>query len=131
MPLNHALSWSLLPPSVPQAASFPDTYPRLDRLRHGPISGPAYPVKGRVFFGNGNALTGASSSIPARGMLAYGRGRDGRKPSRWCPSTSAGGRPGEYKVRMEPGAEMTTPKKGSPQPLPFAAKYRDDDGETG
>jgi hypothetical protein len=45
--------------------------------------------------------------------------------------TREGAAPGEYKVRIEPSAELLA-KKGKAAPkLPFASRYREYDGETG
>ena len=42
-----------------------------------------------------------------------------------------GAAPGEYKVRIEPSPELLAKKGRAAPKLPFAAKYREYDGETG
>ena len=99
----------------------------------GPYSGTLYPVKGQVLLADGKPLTaGSVQFIPKQGGLPAS-GKIG--PDGFFLLTSLKGRegaaPGEYKVRVEPSPELLTKKGGSGKKLPFAAKYRDYDGETG
>src|SRR5271166_2991911 len=74
----------------------------------GQYSGPVYPVEGQVVLANGKPLTGgAVQFIPKEGgMLAFGKiDRDG-KFSLVSLDQRQGAAPGEYKVRIEPSAEM-------------------------
>jgi hypothetical protein len=98
----------------------------------GPYSGSLFPVKGQVLLADGNPLTaGTVHFIPKRGgLLAQGTIEpDGTFSLK--SKTREGAAPGEYKIRIEPSAELL-PKKGRGQSkLPFASKYREFDGNTG
>ncbi len=98
----------------------------------GPYSGTLYPTTGQVLLADGKPLNGGSVQfIPKQGGLpATGKiGPDGT----FSLMTKAreGAVPGEYKVRIEPSSELLTKKGGAGKKLPFAAKYRDYDGDTG
>ncbi len=100
---------------------------------NGSYSGPVYPVKGQILLANGKPLTGgAVQFIPQPGgLLASGPiAKDGTFALTSLDKRE-GAAPGQYKVRIEPSIEMSVRKNGKPQPLPFAARYRDDDGDTG
>jgi hypothetical protein len=45
--------------------------------------------------------------------------------------TRQGAAPGQYKVRIEPSAELRVKKGKTKNKLPFALKYSEYDGETG
>ncbi|MFO0954804.1 MAG: carboxypeptidase-like regulatory domain-containing protein [Isosphaeraceae bacterium] len=99
----------------------------------GPYSGTLVPVKGRVVLADGRPLEGGSVQfIPRNGGLpASGKiGPDGSFSLVTRPDRE-GAAPGEYNVRIEPSPEFLSKKGGSGKKLPFAAKYRDYDGETG
>ena len=100
--------------------------------RDGPYSGSLYPVKGQVLLADGKPLTsGTVQFIPKEGGLpASGKiAQDGTFSLK--SKTREGAAPGEYKVRIEPGSELLAKKGRSAPKLPFAAKYREYDGETG
>jgi hypothetical protein len=99
----------------------------------GQYSGPVYPVTGQVLLADGKPLTaGAVQFIPdGAGFLASGKiGPDGTF-SLVSLDKREGAAPGNYKVRIEPTVQMTAPKGKARRVLPFAEKYRDDDGDTG
>jgi hypothetical protein len=98
----------------------------------GPFSGTLYPVTGQVVLADGKPLTGGSvrfipklSGLPATGKI----GPDGTFSL--TTKTHEGAAPGEYKVRIEPSAEMVSKKGGAVKKLPFAAKYRNYEGDSG
>ncbi len=98
----------------------------------GLYSGKLYPVTGQVLLADGHPLNGGSvrfipktSGLPATGKI----GVDGTFSL--TTKTREGAAPGEYKVRIEPSPEMMSKKGGSLKKLPFAAKYRNYDGDTG
>lgn len=98
----------------------------------GPYSGALYPVKGRVLLADGNPLTGgtvqfipSSGGLPASGPIAA----DGTFSLK--SKTREGAAPGEYRVRIEPSPEILARKGRASPKLPFAAKYREYDGNTG
>jgi hypothetical protein len=130
MPLNRASSSSL----SPRVATLPLVFVlSCVGCGTGQYTGPVYPVKGQVLLANGKPLTsGSIQFIPKPGgLLASGKlDKDGNF-SLESLDKREGAAPGEYKVRIEPSLEMTAPKRGKSQPLPFATKYRDDDGDTG
>lgn len=98
----------------------------------GPYSGSLYPVKGRVLLADGTPLTGGTVQfIPTRGGLpASGRiEADGTFSLK--SKSRDGAAPGEYNVRIEPGAERLARKGRATPKLPFASKYREYDGNTG
>jgi hypothetical protein len=98
----------------------------------GPYTGSLYPVKGRVLLADGTPLTGGTVQfIPTRGGLpASGRvAVDGTFSLRSRSRDEAA--PGEYKVRIEPSAELLARKGRAAPKLPFASKYREYDGDTG
>jgi hypothetical protein len=98
----------------------------------GPYSGKLYPVQGRVLLADGQPLAGGSVQfIPSEGGLpATGEvGQDGTFSLKTF-KTREGAAPGRYKVRVEPSGELLV-RKGKNPKLPFAAKYREYDGETG
>jgi hypothetical protein len=98
----------------------------------GAYSSVLYPVTGQVLLADGHPLTGGSVRfIPKRsGLPATGKiGVDGAFSL--TTKTREGAVPGEYKVRIEPSPEMLSKKGGAPKKLPFAAKYRNYDGDTG
>jgi hypothetical protein len=97
-----------------------------------PYAGSLYPVKGRVLLADGAPLTGgAVQFIPTRGGLpASGKiAADGTFSLK--SKSRDGAAPGEYKVRIEPSAELLARKGRTAPNLPFAAKYREYDGDTG
>jgi hypothetical protein len=98
----------------------------------GPYSGSLYPVTGRVLLADGTALTGGTVQfIPARGGVpASGKiAADGTFSLK--SKSRDGAAPGEYKVRIEPSAELLARKGRATPKLPFASKYREYDGDTG
>lgn len=98
----------------------------------GRYTGSLYPVKGRVLLADGTPLTGGTVQfIPARGGLpASGRiAADGTFSLK--SRSRDGAAPGEYKVRIEPSAELLARKGRAAPTLPFASKYREYDGNTG
>jgi hypothetical protein len=99
----------------------------------GPYSGALYPVKGQVLLADGTPLTGGSvqfipkeGGLPASGVIEA----DGTFSLKSL-KTREGAAPGEYKVRIEPRAELRAKKGKTTKKLPFASKYREYDGETG
>jgi hypothetical protein len=98
----------------------------------GPYSGPLYPVNGRALLADGKPLAGGMVQfIPSRrGLPATGKiAEDGSFSLR--SRSGEGAAPGEYKIRVEPSGSWLV-KKGRMAPkLPFAAKYREYDGNTG
>jgi hypothetical protein len=99
----------------------------------GQYTGPVYPVRGRVLLADGKPMTaGAVQFIPAPGgLLASGAiGKDGTF-TLVSLDRREGAAPGAYKVRIEPTPEMTAPKGRKARILPFAERYRAEDGETG
>jgi hypothetical protein len=99
----------------------------------GPYAGALYPVKGQVLLADGTPLKGGSVQfIPKLGGLpAYGTiGPDGTFSLKSLKSRE-GAAPGEYKVRIEPSAELRAKKGRAAKRLPFASKYSEYDGETG
>lgn len=98
----------------------------------GPYSGTLYPTTGQVLLADGQPLAGGSVRfIPTGGGLpATGKiGPDGRFSL--MTKTREGAAPGEYKIRIEPSPEMVSKKGGTGGRLPFAAKYRNYEGDTG
>jgi hypothetical protein len=98
----------------------------------GPYTGALYPVKGQVLLADGEPLSGGSVQfIPSRGGLpATGKiGPDGVFSLR--SKDREGAAPGEYKVRIEPPSQLLARKGKAAAKLPFAARYREYDGETG
>jgi hypothetical protein len=98
----------------------------------GPYTGSLYPVKGRVLLADGTPLAGgAVQFIPTRGGLpASGKiAADGTFSLK--SKSRDGAAPGEYKVRIEPSAELLARKGRVAPTLPFASKYREYDGNTG
>ncbi|WP_165227374.1 carboxypeptidase-like regulatory domain-containing protein [Aquisphaera insulae] len=98
----------------------------------GPYSGTLYPVTGRVLLADGKPLSGGSVQfIPAEGGLpaAGDVDQDGHFTLKTF-RTREGAAPGKYKVRVEPSSEFLA-RKGKNPKLPFAARYREYDGETG
>jgi hypothetical protein len=100
----------------------------------GPYTGGLYPVSGRVVLADGGPLVGGSvqfipklGGLPATGTV----GPDGAFALRSHKARDEGAAPGEYKVRIEPSSEYLVRKGRKSKKLPFAAKYRDYDGETG
>jgi hypothetical protein len=85
-----------------------------------------------VLLADGTPLTGGTVQfIPTRGGLpASGRiASDGRFSLK--SKSRDGAAPGEYKVRIEPSAEVLARKGRVAPKLPFASKYREYDGNTG
>ncbi len=98
----------------------------------GPYSGTLYPVKGRVLLADGSPLTGgAVKFIPTRGGLPASGKIEPDGTFSLNSKTREGAAPGEYKVRIEPGAELLARKGRAAPKLPFASRYREYDGETG
>ena len=98
----------------------------------GPYTGSLYPVKGQVLFADGKPLSdGTVQFLPTRGgWPASGRiAADGTFSLK--SKTRDGAAPGEYRVRIEPGAEWLAKKGRAAPKLPFASKYREYDGDTG
>jgi hypothetical protein len=98
----------------------------------GPYAGSLYPVKGRVLLADDTPLTGGSVHfIPTRGGLpASGRiTTDGTFSLK--SKSRDGAAPGDYKVRIEPSAELLARNGRTATKLPFASKYREYDGNTG
>ena len=98
----------------------------------GPYTGSLYPVKGRVLLADGTPLAGGTVQfIPTRGGLpASGRiAADGTFALK--SRSRDGAAPGDYKVRIEPSAELLARKGKAAPKLPFASKYREYDGNTG
>jgi hypothetical protein len=96
-------------------------------------SGPVYPVTGKVLLSDGKPLTdGMIQFIPdSGGFLASGKiGADGTFTLTSLDKRE-GAAPGTYKVRIQPSLAMTAPKAKRTPPLPFNARYTDDDGDTG
>lgn len=101
----------------------------------GPYSGSLYPVRGRVLLSDGTPLQGGSiqfipkvGGLPASGTIDD----EGGFTLKSHKGREEGAAPGEYKVRIDPGAEyLTRKRKGGSAKPPFSAKYRDYDGETG
>ncbi len=92
-----------------------------------------YPVKGQVLLADGKPLNGGSvqfipkqGGLPAVGII----GEDGTFSLKSL-KTREGAAPGEYKIRIEPSAELLIKKGRTAQKLPFASKYREYDGNTG
>lgn len=97
----------------------------------GPYSVKLYPVRGRILLADGQPLAGGSVQfIPSEGGLpATGEvGQDGSFSLKTF-KTREGAAPGRYKVRVEPSGGLLVRKGKNPR-LPFAAKYREYDGET-
>lgn len=97
-----------------------------------PGSGTLYPVKGQVLLADGKPLSaGSVHFIPSRGGLTASGviGTDGTFSLR--SKGRSGAAPGEYKVRIEPKPELLARKGTAAPKLPFAARYREYDGETG
>jgi hypothetical protein len=102
--------------------------------REGPYAGALYPVKGQVLLADGQPLSGGSVQfIPARGGLPATGVIDSDGSFTLKSKSREGAAPGDYKVRIEPPAALLAKsKKGKAGPkLPFAAKYREYDGDTG
>lgn len=100
--------------------------------RSGTYSGNLYPTTGQVLLADGRPLTGGSVRfIPKQsGLAATGKiGPDGTFSL--TTKTHEGAAPGEYKVRIEPSPEMVPKKGGAAKKLPFAARYRNYEGDTG
>jgi hypothetical protein len=99
----------------------------------GPYSGTLYPVKGQVLLADGKPLTGGMVHfIPKQGGLpASGKIEVDGTFSLKSLKTREGAAPGEYKVRIEPSAELLVKKGRATMKLPFASKYREYDGNTG
>jgi hypothetical protein len=100
----------------------------------GPYSGALYPVKGQVLLADGQPLAGGSVQfIPARGGLPATGTIESDGSFTLKSKSREGAAPGEYKVRVEPHSSLLAKsKKGKAgQKLPFAAKYREYDGDTG
>jgi hypothetical protein len=98
----------------------------------GLYSGSLYPVTGKVLLADGSPLTGGTIHfIPKRGgLLASGKIEpDGTFSLK--SKTRDGAAPGEYKIRIEPSADLLAKKGRAVPKLPFAAKYREYDGNTG
>jgi hypothetical protein len=98
----------------------------------GPYSGTLYPTTGQVLLADGSPLTSGSVRFIPRhsGLSATGKiGPDGTFSL--TTKTHEGAAPGDYKVRIEPGAEMVAKRGGAVKKLPFAAKYRNYEGDTG
>jgi hypothetical protein len=98
----------------------------------GPYTGSLYPVKGQVLLADAKPLTGGTVHfIPKqRGLPASGKiEADGTFSLK--SKTREGAAPGEYKVRIEPSSEFLVKKGRATPKLPFAAKYREYDGNTG
>jgi hypothetical protein len=98
----------------------------------GPGTGRLYPTTGRIILADGKPLTGGSVRfIPiAGGSPATGKVRpDGT----FSLTTKAreGAAPGEYKVRIEPSPELLSRKGGAARKVPFPARYRNYEGDTG
>ena len=98
----------------------------------GLYSGVLYPTTGQVLLADGSPLTGGSvrfipkgNGLPATGKIAA----DGTFSL--TTKTREGAAPGEYKVRIEPSPEMVSKKGGAARKLPFAAKYRNYEGDSG
>jgi hypothetical protein len=98
----------------------------------GLYSGALYPTTGQVLLADGHRLTGGSvrfipkqSGLPATGKIAA----DGTFSL--TTKTRQGAAPVEYKVRIEPSPEMMSKKGGALKKLPFPAKYRNYEGDTG
>ena len=98
----------------------------------GLYSGKLYPATGQVLLADGQPLTGGSvrfipkyTGPPATGKI----GVDGTFSL--TTKTREGAAPGEYKVRIEPSPEMLSKKGWAVKKLPFAAKYRNYEGDTG
>ena len=98
----------------------------------GPYRGSLYPVTGRVLLADGKPLTGGTvqfiprqGGLPASGKIAADGAFSLKSKSR------EGAAPGEYKVRIEPSAELLARKGRAAPKLPFASRYREYDGETG
>jgi hypothetical protein len=98
----------------------------------GLYSGALYPTTGQVLLADGHPLTGGSvrfipkrSGLPATGKIAA----DGTFSL--TTKTREGAAPGEYKVRIEPSPEMVSKKGRASKKLPFAARYRNYEGDTG
>ena len=98
----------------------------------GPYAGSLYPVKGKVLLDDGRPLAGGSVQfIPTKGGLpASGKIEDDGTFSLKSKSRD-GAAAGEYKVRIEPRSELLARKGRATPKLPFAAKYREYDGNTG
>jgi len=98
-----------------------------------PYAGEVYPVKGQVLLASGKPLTGGRVHFLPKemgGMPASGDiGSDGSYTLKTADSRD-GAAPGDYKVRIEPSADLKG-TLGKPKPLPFASSYTDIDGDTG
>jgi hypothetical protein len=98
----------------------------------GPYTGSLYPIKGRVLLADGTPLTGGTVQfIPARGGLPASGRIDADGTFSLKSKSREGAAPGEYKVRIEPSAELLARKGKTGPKLPFASKYREYDGNTG
>lgn len=99
----------------------------------GPYSVALYPVNGQVLLADGKPLSGGSVQfIPMEGGLpASGVIRPDGTFSLKSLKTRQGAAPGQYKVRIEPSAELRVKKGKTKKKLPFAPKYSEYDGETG
>ena len=98
----------------------------------GPYTGSLYPVNGQVLLADGTPLNGGTvrfiptrGGLPASGTIAADGTFSLKSKSR------DGAAPGEYKVRIEPSAELLVKKGRTAPKLPFASKYREYDGNTG
>jgi hypothetical protein len=97
-----------------------------------PYRGALYPVKGQVLLGDGKPLPGGTVRfIPKQGGLPASGQIEADGTFSLKSKTREGAAPGEYKVRIEPSAELLTKKGRAAPKLPFASKYREYDGETG
>ena len=98
----------------------------------GPYSGALYPVKGQVILADGRPLEGGSVQfIPTRGGLPASGKIESDGSFSLKSKSREGAAPGEYRVRVEPPSALLVKKGRTPQKLPFAAKYREYDGNTG
>ena len=102
-----------------------------------PATTTPYPVQGQVLLADGKPLKG--------GKIVFAPKELGRHPAAGAIGTDGsfslktddgrdGAEAGDYKVRIEPTAELFGKSKGGladPNSLPFPAKYADIDGDTG
>jgi hypothetical protein len=85
-----------------------------------------------VLLADGTPLTdGSVQFIPTRGGLPASGKIDADGTFALKSKSRDGAAPGEYKVRIEPSAELLARKGRAAPKLPFAAKYREYDGDTG
>jgi hypothetical protein len=97
----------------------------------GPYSGTLYPVKGQVLLADGKPLPGGTVHfIPKQGGLPASGKIETDGTFSLKSKTRDGAAPGEYKIRIEPSAELLVKKGRAAPKLPFAAKYREYDGNT-